>query len=106
MNEFHFEETDGFVERWGWKNLHSETICINRTIFGQLMVNGGYDARSFLSWAVRKGIVLGSTVKATGKTIPTKIAKRKGAVMRYVEIRNREYDTEFIEDMDDSSVVI
>ena len=106
MNEFHFEETDGFVERWGWKNLHSETICINRTIFGQLMVNGGYDARSFLSWAVRKGIVLGSTVKATGKTIPTKIAKRKGAVMRYVEIRNSEYDTEFIEDMDDSSVVI
>lgn len=101
MNNFHFEQTEGFVECWGWRNIPNGTVCINRTIFGRLMADGGYDARAFLSWAVRKGVVLGSTVKSTGKTIPTRIAKRNGAVIRFVEIRNKECDTEFVEDMDD-----
>lgn len=103
MNSFHFDVTDGFVESWGWNDLHNETICINRTIFGQLMANGGYDARAFLSWAVRKGVVVGGISKE-GKPTPTKIAKRKGTVIRYVELKNKEYGNDYIEMVDESIV--
>lgn len=100
MNDFHFSaQKDAFVEQWGWKDIYKETVCINRTIFGRLMSDGGYDARSFLSWAMRKGYVEGSISHTTGKTIPTKVAKRNGAAIRYVELHNKQFDG-FIEDLD------
>lgn len=87
MNDFHFSASnDAYVEQWGWKNAITNLVCINRTIFGKLMAEGGYDARSFLSWGLRNGIVHGSVNNQTGKAIPTKLIKRHGTVMRYVEL--------------------
>lgn len=87
MNDFHFSaSSDAYVEQWGWKNAITNLVCINRTIFGKLMAEGGYDARSFLSWGLRNGIVHGSVNNQTGKAIPTKLIKRHGTVMRYVEL--------------------
>lgn len=87
MNDFRFSAlNDDYVERWGWKEPATDVVCINRTIFGKLMADGGYDARSFLSWGLRNGIVHGSINHQTEKAIPTKLIKRNGVVMRYVEL--------------------
>lgn len=87
MNDFHFSAaSDAYVEQWGWKEALTNVVCINRTIFGRLMADGGYDARGFLSWGMRNGIVHGSINHQTGKAIPTRIIKRRGTVMRYVEL--------------------
>lgn len=89
MNDFHFNaSSDAYVEQWGWKDALTNIVCINRTIFGKLMADGGYDARSFLSWGMRNGIVHGSINHQTGKSIPTKLIKRRGTVMRYVELES------------------
>lgn len=87
MNDFHFSApTDSYVEQWGWKDVITNTVCINRTIFGKLMSDGGFDARGFLSWALRMGIVHGSINHQTGRQIPTKVAKKQGTPIRYVEL--------------------
>lgn len=87
MNDFHFSApTDSCVEQWGWKDVLTNTVCINRTIFGKLMSDGGFDARGFLSWALRMGIVHGSINHQTGRQIPTKVAKKQGTPIRYVEL--------------------
>lgn len=87
MNDFHFSApTDSYVEQWGWKDVLTNTVCINRTIFGKLMSDGGFDARGFLSWALRMGIVHGSINHQTGRQIPTKVAKKQGTPIRYVEL--------------------
>ena len=53
MNDFHFSApTDSYIEQWGWKDVLTNTVCINRTIFGKLMSDGGFDARGFLSGGV------------------------------------------------------
>lgn len=101
MNDFHFSApSDSYVEQWGWKNALSDVVCINRTIFGKLMSDGGYDARGFLSWGMRKGIVHGSTNSKTGKPSPTKLIKRNGAVMRYVELVCDRGQSDFLCDSD------
>ena len=87
MNDFHFSApTDSYIEQWGWKDVLTNTVCINRTIFGKLMSDGGFDARGFLSWALRMGIVHGSINHQTGRQIPTKVAKKQGTPIRYVEL--------------------
>lgn len=87
MNDFHFSApTDSYVEQWGWKDVLTNTVCINRTIFGKLMSDGGFDARGFLSWGLRMGIVHGSINHQTGRQIPTKVAKKQGTPIRYVEL--------------------
>lgn len=87
MNDFHFNApTDSHIEQWGWKDVLTNTVCINRTIFGKLMSDGGFDARGFLSWALRMGIVHGSINHQTGRQIPTKVAKKQGTPIRYVEL--------------------
>ena len=101
MNDFHFSApSDLYVEQWGWKNALSDVVCINRTIFGKLMSDGGYDARGFLSWGMRKGIVHGSTNSKTGKPSPTKLIKRNGTVMRYVELVCDRGQSDFLCDSD------
>lgn len=101
MNDFHFSApSDSYVEQWGWKNALSDVVCINRTIFGKLMSDGGYDARGFLSWGMRKGIVHGSTNSKTGKPSPTKLIKRNGTVMRYVELVCDRSQSDFLCDSD------
>ena len=101
MNDFHFSApSDSYVEQWGWKNALSDVVCINRTIFGKLMSDGGYDARGFLSWGMRKGIVHGSTNSKTGKPSPTKLIKRNGTVMRYVELVCDRGQSDFLCDSD------
>ena len=62
------------------------TLYINRTQFGRILSEGGYDAKAFLSWAVRQGIVKGTVKPGTDKIIPTKTIKRGGVAARYVEI--------------------
>ena len=102
MNAFHFSADDSYVEKWGWMDQYMGTVCINRTIFGRLMADGGFDARGFLSWAVRRGIVRGSVKSGTNKVIPTKLIKRNGVTFRYVEVALRDADdAEFIEDIDE-----
>lgn len=87
MNDFHFSApTDSYIEQWGWKDVLTNTVCINRTIFGKLMSDGGFDARGFLSWGLRMGIVHGSINHQTGRQIPTKVAKKQGTPIRYVEL--------------------
>lgn len=87
MNDFHFSApTDSYIEQWGWKDVLTNTVCINRTIFGKLMSDGGFDARGFLSWALRMGIVHGSINHQTGRQMPTKVAKKQGTPIRYVEL--------------------
>ena len=87
MNDFHFSApTDSYIEQWGWKDVLTNTVCINRTIFGKLMSDGGFDARGFLSWGLRMGVVHGSINHQTGRQIPTKVAKKQGAPIRYVEL--------------------
>lgn len=87
MNDFHFSApTDSYIEQWGWKDVLTNTVCINRTIFGKLMSDGGFDARGFLSWGLRMGIVHGSINHQTGRQIPTKVAKKQGTSIRYVEL--------------------
>lgn len=108
MNDFHFSApSDSYVEQWGWKNALSDVVCINRTIFGKLMSDGGYDARGFLSWGMRKGIVHGSTNSKTGKPSPTKLIKRNGTVMRYVELECDRGQSDFLleEDVEWSDIV-
>lgn len=87
MNDFHFSApTDSYIEQWGWKDVLTNTVCINRTIFGKLMSDGGFDARGFLSWGLRMGVVHGSINHQTGRQIPTKVAKKQGTPIRYVEL--------------------
>lgn len=87
MNDFHFSApTDSYIEQWGWKDMLTNTVCINRTIFGKLMSDGGFDARGFLSWGLRMGVVHGSINHQTGRQIPTKVAKKQGTPIRYVEL--------------------
>lgn len=101
MNDFHFSApSDSYVEQWGWRDLMRNTICINRTIFGRLMLDGGYDARGFLSWGVRQGIVHGGENHKTGKILPTKVAKRNGTPVRYVEMECSRY-SENLEESDE-----
>ena len=102
MNAFHFSADDSYVEKWGWMDQYMGTVCINRTIFGRLMADGGYDSKSFLSWAIRKGVVKGHVNPCSGKTSPTKMAKRNGVTFRYVELSMRNgSETEFTEELDD-----
>lgn len=108
MNDFRFSVlNDDYVERWGWKEPGNNVVCINRTIFGKLMSDGGYDARGFLSWGMRKGIVHGSTNSKTGKPSPTKLIKRNGIVMRYVELECDRGQSDFLleEDVEWSDIV-
>lgn len=87
MNDFHFSApTDSYIEQWGWKDVLTNTVCINRTIFGKLMSDGGFDARGFLSWGLRMGVVHGSINHQTGRQIPTRVAKKQGTPIRYVEL--------------------
>ena len=101
MNDFHFSaSSDAYVEQWGWKDIMTNVVCINRTIFGKIMADGGYDARGFLSWGMRNGIIHGSVNHKTGKAIPTKLAKRRGTVMRYVEMEIDRGRTDFLSEED------
>lgn len=94
MNAFHFSNDDAYTEKWGWRDEYRDLILINRTIFGKLMAEGGFDAKSFLSWAMREGIVHGSQKPGTDKWIPTRLIKRNGIATRYVELALKQHDDE------------
>lgn len=86
MNAHHFKTDDLAIDKWGWRDEYLGTLYINRTQFGRILADGGYDAKAFLSWAVRQGIVKGTVKPGTDKIIPTKTIKRGGVAARYVEI--------------------
>lgn len=92
-NMFHFEDSEtgsedkDRVERWGfWKD--EDTIVIIGDRFNKIMREGGFQAKSFLSWAKRKGLI-----ECDPKGLTKKVVKFMGKAIRAVVIKTN-YDTE------------
>lgn len=91
-NMFHFEASEDSdikdtVERWGyWKD--EETVVIIGQRFDRIMKEGGFQAKSFLSWAKRHDLV-----ECDPKGNTKKVVKFLGRSVRAVII-NTNYNTE------------
>lgn len=89
-NYFKFEETEDPrdddenkrpVERWGfWKN--DDTVVINSTIFERIMKQGGFQGKSFLSWAKKHDLLELGENGRTKKKIKNKVFSGRGVVIK------------------------
>ena len=80
-NSFRFDDdTETTGEKWGfWKD---NSVIINGTIFNRLMKQGGFQGKSFLSWAKKKNLL-----ECDPKGNPKKVVKFLGNSIRAVVIR-------------------
>lgn len=80
-NSFRFDDdTETAGEKWGfWKD---NSVIINGTIFNRLMKQGGFQGKSFLSWAKKKNLL-----ECDPKGNPKKVVKFLGNSIRAVVIR-------------------
>lgn len=81
-NAFRFDEdVEAKSEQWGfWKDTNN--VAIIGTVFDKIIKQGGFQAKAFLSWCKRVGIV-----ETDSKGNPKKTVKRSGQVFRAVIIR-------------------
>ena len=73
------------VEIWG--KTDDASVCIIKTVFDRLLYDGGYNPRTFLSWAARQTDKTGVALLQTDKTGPvrvTKVVKLDGKTARCV----------------------
>lgn len=69
------------VERWGfWKN--DDTVVINSTIFERIMKQGGFQGKSFLSWAKKHNLLELGENGRTKKKIKNKVFSGRGVVIK------------------------
>jgi hypothetical protein len=75
------EENKRPVERWGfWKN--TDTVVINSTIFERIMKQGGFQGKSFLSWAKKHDLLELGEGGRTKKKIKNKVFSGRGVVIK------------------------
>ena len=75
------EENKRPVERWGfWKN--DDTVVINSTIFERIMKQGGFQGKSFLSWAKKHDLLELGEGGRTKKKIKNKVFSGRGVVIK------------------------
>lgn len=60
MNLYRFHD-DNYQERWGKIQLTTNTICVARPKFSEILKEGGFEERPFRKWLGKKGLVIPGT---------------------------------------------
>lgn len=97
MNPARFKADDNNGEVWGY--IEGDQIHMVRSAFGGVLQNGGYDAKSLLSWMADEGICETTYDFKNKRRIPTKVEKTNGITVRYVVLRTEEFQNEEFEEL-------
>jgi hypothetical protein len=82
-NSFRFDESsDANAEQWGYWKDDDSTVVIIGSIFNKIMKQGGFQGKSFLSWAKKKNLI---ECDSSGKT--KKLVRFQGKPARAVVLK-------------------